>query len=183
MKDALVAIALVVLALPAHAQLYRCQNGGTIVFSESPCAPNAVRKELDGQAPSAADAEAARKRAAQARGDAEAIDKALEARQKSAPPPPPAASPDKLARLCVDRYRPHLAYPDGVRIDGQRIETDGFGRTIYVNVRTITNPATPARIDPVVLGERFICRLTPQDGIDERYTEDYVNRHKGGQHL
>ncbi|MFO1404667.1 MAG: DUF4124 domain-containing protein [Azonexus sp.] len=75
MKDALVAIALVVLALPAHAQLYRCQKGGTIVFSESPCAPNAVRKELDGQAPPAAEAEAARQRALAERGEVRAIER------------------------------------------------------------------------------------------------------------
>lgn len=182
----LVAMALL-LAAPAQAQLYRCKKGGTIVFTEFPCGPDAEYRSLDGQAPSAADREAAQKRAAAdnraAVGSAK-VEAELAARREriAAVPARPAEDIAAQARACVEKYRPHLAY-QGVSILGQRIETDGFGRTLYVDVRTITNPNTPIRIDPILLRERFICRLTPQGGIDERYTEDYVEKHKRGQRL
>lgn len=75
MKQPVVLLAAALLASPAHAQLYRCQKGGGIVYSETPCAPNAVKKELDGQAPPPEEAEAARRRALTERGEVRAIER------------------------------------------------------------------------------------------------------------
>ena len=40
MKSILIAT-LITLAAPAHAQVYKCKEGATTVFSAQPCAPNA----------------------------------------------------------------------------------------------------------------------------------------------
>ena len=74
MRKNLLVLMVCLVASAAHAQLYRCEKGGSIIYSESPCAPNAVRKQLDGQAPSAADAAAARRRAAADKVDGQIID-------------------------------------------------------------------------------------------------------------
>jgi len=181
----LVAVAVLLAAAgAAHAQLYRCKKGGSIVYTEYPCGPDAQYRSLDGQAPSLEDADAARKRASAAAKESGAIDAERSARRErsAAPTARPPENLDEQAEACVARYKPHLAYK-AVRIESKRVETDGFGRTLYVHVRTITNPNTPLAIDPILLSERFICRLAPQGGIDDRYTEDYVERHKRGQRL
>lgn len=61
--------------------LYRCQVGGGIVYSETPCGANAQRRQLDGQAPSAEDAEAARRRAALDKIDGKVIDAQYRAKE------------------------------------------------------------------------------------------------------
>lgn len=162
--------------------LYRCQQGGQTVFSERPCGNSAEKVDLRGYvpAPPAVPKEEIKK---------DDTSKAVPKEEKKPKlvderPPRPrldeAERGDLLAKRCVDKYRPHLAYPDGVRINGQRFQRDGFGETIFVDVRTITNPKTPARYDPVTLRETFICRTDGEEGIDDRNTEDYVERHKRG---
>ena len=110
--------------------------------------------------------------------------------------PPPAAqkpdlpvrvqegpSADKLAELCVDAYRPHLAYPKGVLIRNRALEKSLSEMLITVNVRTITNPATPSRIAPIFLNEKFICVTDFGSGLHQRSTSFYVERHKRGERL
>lgn len=175
-------LALIVGANSALSQtLYRCKQGGQTVFSERPCGKSAEKVDLPGYvaAPPATPIDEVKKDAPKA---------APKAEEKTAAKPvdnrPPALSEDEradlLAKRCVDKYRPHLAYPNGVRINGRRLKRDGFGETIFVDVRTITNPDTPAGYDPITLNETFICRSDGKEGIDDRYTEDYVERHKRG---
>ena len=173
--------------------LYRCKQGGQMVFSERPCGKAAETVKLPGYTPApAAPAKAADEAAksddtdkkAAAKTEEKAPAKATEKKPAPGDERPPALSDaqrgDLLAKLCVDKYRPHLAYPNGVRIAGHRFQKDGFGETIFVDVRTLTNPNTPARYDPVVLNETFTCRTDGMESIDERKTEDYIERHKRG---
>lgn len=96
---------------------------------------------------------------------------------------PEEPSADKLAELCVDAYRPHLAYPKGVLIRSRVLEKSLSEMLITVNVRTITNPATPSRIDPIFLNEKFICVTDFGSGLHQRSTSFYVERHKRGERL
>lgn len=132
----LVAVAVLLAAAgAAHAQLYRCKKGGSIVYTEYPCGPDAQYRSLDGQAPSLEDADAARKRASAAAKESGAIDAERSARRErsAAPTARPPENLDEQAEACVARYKPHLAYK-AVRIESKRVETDGFGRTLYVHV-------------------------------------------------
>lgn len=90
---------------------------------------------------------------------------------------------DRLANLCVDVYRGHLAYPRGVRIVGSSLEKSLSEYLITVQVKTISNPATPARIDPIVIDEKFICVTDGASGLNARSTDMYVKRHRDGQRL
>ena len=90
---------------------------------------------------------------------------------------------DRLAALCVDRYRPHLAYPSGVRIVGRTLEKSLSEMIMTVLVKTITNNLTPALIETITLTEKFICVTDGGSGLNLRSTGIYVDRHKGGQRL
>lgn len=181
----LIAISFITLAASASTAwgqtLYRCKQGGQTIFSERPCGKSAQTVDIPGYVAEPLDKPVS-KIAPKPEEKPE-----IKAAEKPATPTearPPVLSEvergELLAKRCVDKYRPHLAYPNGVKINGHRLQRDGFGETIFVEVRTITNPNTPARIDPITLSETFICRTNGQDGIDDRYTEDYVERHKRG---
>ena len=90
---------------------------------------------------------------------------------------------DRLAALCVDQYRPHLAYPSGVRIVGRTLEKSLSEMIMTVLVKTITNNFTPALIETITLTEKFICVTDGGSGLNLRSTGIYVDRHKGGQRL
>lgn len=97
--------------------------------------------------------------------------------------PPEIPLADRLAALCVDAYRPHLAYPQGVRVRGRTLEKSLSEYLITVDVQTISNPATPARIDPIIIQEKFICVTDGGAGLNARSTGIYVDRHKRGDRL
>ena len=176
-------------AQPAFAQMYKCQTSGGQTFSDKPCGKDAKVVQFATQEPSAESRQEAIDRAERDKGEVAKADKAREIEAKAAAEAAakkPVVTQSQLASQCVDKYRPHLAYPQGVRILGQSVQIDGFGHTLYVTVRTLTNPNTPVRIDPGVLSERFVCRLDPATGfqsIDDRYTADYVEKHKRGGRL
>lgn len=186
----LLAVTFIVLANAAFGEaLYRCKQGSQTTFSEMPCGKSAEKVVLRGYVPappSSPDIEAKKNEPAKVAPKAEdkAATKQADNKAKLDNERPKWLSPeergDLLAKRCVDKYRPHLAYPNGVRINGHRFQKDGFGETIFVSVRTITNPNTPARYDPVTLSETFTCRTDGDEGIDDRHTEDYVERHKRG---
>ena len=90
---------------------------------------------------------------------------------------------DRLASKCVDVYRAHLAYPKGVVVEGRKLERSLSEMLMTVSVKTITNPATPIRIDPIFLHEKFICVTDFKDGLNSRSTSIYVDRHKRGERL
>lgn len=183
-----VAVVLISCATCASAQVYRCQTPNGVVYADQPCGKDARMLK---QAPSATmeESKAARDAAERDRQQALRLDQENEAKRKTqdaVQKRAPGVTSEQLARACVDRYRPHLAYPEGVRILGSELVKDGFGTTIYVTVRTITNNSTPIAIDPITLSERFICRLDPatnETSIDNRWTDDYVNKHKKGERL
>lgn len=170
-----------------YADMFRCQNGKAVVFSEKPCGKDAKVVNLDSQAPTAESRDAAQGRLEKDKATALAIDKEREEQQKlAAKSSKPTVTLDQLAVQCVDKYRPHLAYPKGVSIKGHNLVVDGFGHTLYVNVKTISNPNTPVNIDPITINERFVCRLDPKtshQSIDDNYTSDYVEKHKKGYRL
>jgi len=63
MKRAIIVIAFA-LALPAHAQVYKCAEGGKTIYSQTPCAANAKPIELKVHHPSEEDLQRARRQAA-----------------------------------------------------------------------------------------------------------------------
>lgn len=106
----------------------------------------------------------------------------------AAPTPAAPAAPgipleDRLAALCVDQYRPHLAYPQGVRVISRTLERRLDEMIMTVLVRTITNNSTPIVLESITLIEKFICVTDGGAGLNLRSTGMYVNRHKGGQRL
>jgi hypothetical protein len=194
--------ALMVLTGTASGQVYRCAGpSGKVIFADKPCAGangqavdlryrgvaspesgTAERSQLGGHA---ADVPLSRTEPSRAppgasSGEAPPVHGASVGPLASAPVAPLA---DRLAATCVDQYRPHLAYPNGVRVLGRSLERSLSETLIIVQVRTITNPATPARIDPITLVEKFICVTNGSDGLHARSTDIYVQRHKGGQRL
>ena len=183
MRNLLLVIALSLASSAFSQTMYRCKQGGKTVFSERPCGKSAEAVDLPGYVPAPAGQQTQDSKPAP-----KAVEKSAAKPPEKKPDPvdvkPPVLSAEErgelLAKRCVDKYRPHLAYPNGVRINGHRFQRDGFGETIFVSVRTITNKDTPVRIDPITLNETFICRTDGQEGIDDRYTEDYVERHKRG---
>ena len=198
MKRLMVALILTTLGSIAMAQeMYTCMVDGRKVIQDRPCKGAPIKaKPADYRPAETAVSEPSpaapidyakqdRERRQAYLADIERARKASEQKQKAqaAEQPPPlgeAARGELLAKRCVDKYRPHLAYPNGVRINGHRFQRYGFGETIFVDVRTITNPNTPARFDPITLNETFTCRTDRAEGIDDRYTEDHVERHKRG---
>ena len=90
---------------------------------------------------------------------------------------------DQLAALCVDQYRPHLAYPLGVRIISRTLEKRLDEMIMTVLVKTITNNSTPAALETITLTEKFICVADGGSGLNLRSTGMYVSRHKRGQRL
>ena len=165
-------------------EMYTCRIDGKKVFQDRPCGKAAEKVTLRGYVPAppaAPKAVAAPDEAKPAEAPkAEPRPKAKPVEDKRGLALDQAAREERLAKRCVDKYRPHLAYPNGVKINGHRLQRDGFGETVFVYVRTITNPNTPAGYDPITLNETFKCRTDGGDGIDDRHTEDDVERHKRG---
>jgi hypothetical protein len=169
----------------AHAEMYRCTaaNGG-VAFSDRPCT-NSRQEAVDMKYKS--------DRAKQSRPATEELNtpaisapKPESTSAESASTPPTARViplEDRLAAICVDVYRKHLAYPNGVQIKGRTLERSLSEMHIVVNVRTITNPATPTNIDPIFLTEKFICVTDFGLGLNQRSTDFFVARHKKGQRL
>jgi hypothetical protein len=173
------------LGSPAGAQVFKCKDAdGKTIFSDKACegskgAPidlkfrgvNSPRVEA---APSIPVAPAPLPKIPEVASPATAL-------AQKTPPELPLA--DRLAALCVDSYRPHLAYPQGVRVVGRTLEKSLSEYLITVEVQTISNPATPARIDPIIIHEKFICVTDGGAGLNARSTGIYVDRHKRGDRL
>ena len=95
------------LALPAHAQVYKCTEGGKTVYSQTPCASDAQPLDLKVHQPTEADrlrAEAAHliNQAANARTDGE---NAAARRRANAAADARQASADEKARKCAQYER------------------------------------------------------------------------------
>ena len=170
-----------------QAKLFRCTGpNGAISFTDKPC-PGEKQEEVDQTykvnilpraiaptTPPPTETKNAEPRVS---------DTATTSIQPKAPSPTERPLDELLAGKCVDAYRPHLAYPRGVLIEGQKLERSLSEMLITVNVRTITNPATPTRIDPIFLHEKFICVTDFKNGLNIRNTSIYVDRHKRGEQL
>jgi len=187
----MVGCALGMLVLPAHAGIFKCTDAaGKQVFSDQPCEGNkreTVELKYRGVAVKPPDPVLSPTAAAAV---------ATPSSPPSSPVPPASATTqvpavkvpeiplaDRLAALCVDAYRGHLAYPQGVRIVGRTLEKSLSEYLITVQVKTISNPATPTLIDPIVIDEKFICVTDGGAGLNARSTDMYVQRHKSGQRL
>jgi len=185
----------------AQAGIFKCTDAaGKQAFSDQPC-EGAKRETVELKyrgvavqppdstlSPSAAAAVAAATAAASAAAAAAASPPPSPKSPTAAAPAPVVKAPeiplpDRLAALCVDVYRAHLAYPQGVRIVGRTLEKSLSEYLITVQVKTISNPATPAIIDPIVIDEKFICVTDGGAGLNARSTDMYVQRHKSGQRL
>ncbi|WP_213959683.1 MULTISPECIES: hypothetical protein [unclassified Variovorax] len=184
-----VAIAITGLSFAAvsHAQVYKCASGGgPATYSDHPCSATQnetldLKYRVDKTVPSARPVDHAE------RADKESALKPVTA------PAPTAAAPamparlvsqeDNLAEQCVDHYRKHLAYPQGVKILGRKLERTSAEIRILVDVRTISSPATPVSIDPIFINEKFICFSDDGSSLNERNTRMYSERHKKGERL
>lgn len=168
----------------AHANMYRCTDpNGAVAFSDRPC-QNSKQESVDMRYKY----DKAKPVAPQP--DVNTPTKSNSSSQpnstENAPIPskgPAVSLEDGLAALCVDQYRKHLAYPKGVQITGRTLEKRLDEMHIVVNVRTITNPATPTNIDPIFLNEKFICVTDFGSALNQRSTDIFVARHKRGQRL
>ena len=167
----------------AHANMYRCTGAnGAVAFSDRPCLNSKqetvdMKYKYDKTKPSLLSPE-------DANTSAKSTPKTEPVSQGNVPTPSTeqvVPLEDGLAARCVDEYRKHLAYPNGVKITGRTLEKRLDEMHIVVNVRTITNPATPANIDPIFLNERFICVTDFGSGLNQRSTDIIVARHKKGQ--
>lgn len=185
----MVGCALGMLVLPAHAGIFKCTDAaGKQVFSDQPCEGSkreTVELKYRGIAikppdPSLSPTAAA---ATPSSSPSSPVTPAAAATQVPAVKVPEIPLADRLAALCVDVYRGHLAYPQGVRIVGRTLEKSLSEYLITVQVKTISNPATPIQIDPIVINEKFICVTDGGAGLNARSTDMYVQRHKSGQRL
>ena len=171
----------------SQAKLFRCTGpNGAISFTDKLC-PGEKQEEVDqtykvnSQTRAIAPTTPLPTEAKNA--EPRASDSAITSTQLKPASPTERPLDERLAGKCVDTYRPHLAYPKGVLIEGQKLERSLSEMLITVNVRTITNPATPTRIDPIFLHEKFICVTDFKDGLNIRNTSIYVDRHKRGEQL
>ena len=172
----------------AHADLYRCTaTNGAIAFSDRPCLDSKqetidLKYKYDRTKPDSLPLEKVNTTAKSKLEPEPTLTGA-----SPTPPTPPIARvvslEDGLTALCVDAYRKHLAYPNGVQINGRTLERRLDEMHIVVNVRTITNPATPTNIDPIFINEKFICVTDFGSGLNQRSTDIFVARHKKGQRL
>ena len=184
-----VAFLLMLVVGPAFAQMYKCQVGSTVTFSDKPCGKDAKIVRQANETPSEDSRKESLDRAKKSQDSVEKSNAKVreeDLAKSAAEQKKPVVTMSQLALQCVDRYRPHLAYPQGVTVRGQKVEIDGFGHTLYVSVQTITNSTTQASLHQVVLDERFACRLDPAtdyQSIDDKYTSEYVEKHARGAQL
>ena len=167
----------------AHASMYRCTGAnGAVAFSDRPCSDSKqetvdMKYKYDKTKPRLVAPE-------EAKTSAKSAPKTEPISPGNIPTPSTeqvVSIEDGLAERCVDEYRKHLAYPNGVKITGRTLEKRLDEMHIVVNVRTITNPATPTNIDPIFLNERFICVTDFGSGLNQRSTDIIVARRKKGQ--
>lgn len=103
-------VLLIAAAVPAHAQVYKCTEGGKTVYSQTPCAENATPMDLKVHQPTDAErlrakAQSRRERAFNAQVDRERADG--EARNREAADEIQAGK-DAKAKKCAD-YKSELA--------------------------------------------------------------------------
>ncbi|WP_367846550.1 DUF4124 domain-containing protein [Rhodoferax sp. WC2427] len=172
----------------AWADIFKCTDAsGKLSFSDRPC-EGSKRESVDLRyrgtaAPLSATSAASTLTQASTPSTPSPISSGPPTSQLTPVKPPETPLAERLAALCVDVYRAHLAYPQGVRIVSQILEKSLSEYLITVQVKTISNPATPARIDPIVIDEKFICVTDGGSGLNARSTDMYVKRHKDGQRL
>ena len=109
-------VLLIAAAMPAHAQVYKCTEGGKTVYSQTPCAENAKPMDLKVHQPTDAErlrakAQSRRERAFNAQVDRERAEG--EARNREAADEIQAGK-DAKAKKCAD-YKSELARLEGTK--------------------------------------------------------------------